>query len=137
MLKREIKKYLDMPATRELLGVSPTLANKPFEIAAMDVNQLFANSGDEYGRSTLYVAALLERGVRVLVYVGENDWICNWVGNEKWVLGLKWSGSEEMRKSEARIWDGGRVQSFGGLTFATVEGAGHMVCYSCFSRCSL
>ena len=27
----------------------------------------------------LYIAALLERGVRVLIYVGANDWICNWV----------------------------------------------------------
>lgn len=26
-----------------------------------------------------YIAALLERGVRTLLYVGANDWICNWV----------------------------------------------------------
>lgn len=62
-----------------------------------------------------------------MIYVGENDWICNWVGNEKWVLGLNWSGSEAMKNSEIREWEGGRVRSFGGLTFATVEGAGHMV----------
>ena len=26
-----------------------------------------------------YIAALLERGVRVLIYAGANDWVCNWV----------------------------------------------------------
>ena len=26
-----------------------------------------------------YLAALLERGIKALVYVGDTDWICNWV----------------------------------------------------------
>lgn len=29
--------------------------------------------------SQFYIAALLERGVKALLYVGANDWICNWV----------------------------------------------------------
>lgn len=84
----------------------------------------------------MYVAELLERGVKVLIYVGDLDWICNWVGNERWVRRMAWSGKEGLAKEEMKEWatgDGetistaGRSMSFGGLTFATVSGAGHMV----------
>ena len=39
----------------------------------------FNMAGDMFFPTELYIGALLERGVRVLIYVGENDWICNWV----------------------------------------------------------
>lgn len=79
-----------------------------------------------------YVAALLERGVRVLIYVGTYDWICNWVGNERWTLALDWSGKEEFAKQPLKDWEiggkrVGRTRSAKGFTFATVDGAGHMV----------
>lgn len=28
---------------------------------------------------------MLEDGIRVMVYAGDLDLICNWVGNERWV----------------------------------------------------
>ena len=31
------------------------------------------------GDTNVQRMALLERGIRVLVYVGANDWVCNWV----------------------------------------------------------
>lgn len=72
--------------------------------------------------------------MRVLIYVGTYDWICNWVGNERWVRALEWSGGEEWRREGLVEWGieggegrAGRVRSSGGLTFATIEGAGHMV----------
>jgi len=79
-----------------------------------------------------YIAALLEREVRVLIYVGTYDWICNWVGNERWTLALEWSGKEEFVTQSLRDWQvggkrAGRARSAKGLTFATVDGAGHMV----------
>ena len=47
-------------------------------------------------------------------------------------LALEWSGNEEFRSSESRPWTvegqkAGVVRSGGGLTFATVAGAGHLV----------
>lgn len=92
----------------------------------------FSQNLDMFHPTYHYVSALLERGVRVLVYVGEYDWICNWVGNSKWVEKMEWSGGDGFRGVEMGSWklEGetvGRYKAYGGLTFATIRGAGHMV----------
>lgn len=69
-MNRQVREYLNIPATRKLLGV---MTNNTFTIPNLDVNTAFVRTGDEYGRTPLYVASLLERGIRVLIYVGEND----------------------------------------------------------------
>lgn len=50
----------------------------------MEVNGRFGTTLDQFFPTEYYIAALLERGVRVLIYVGENDWICNWVCDRWW-----------------------------------------------------
>jgi carboxypeptidase C (cathepsin A) len=88
---------------------------------------------DMYRPTYHYVAALLERGVQALIYVGKYDWICNHVGNEAWTTELEWSGREEFAKQPLKDWsvDGktpaGSTRSAKGLTFLTIEGAGHLV----------
>lgn len=51
-----------------------------------------------------YVAALLERGIRILIYAGTDDWQCNWVADERWVDRLEWSGSEACAEEPRRLW---------------------------------
>ena len=90
---------------------------------------------DQYHPTQHYIAALLERNIKVLIYVGKYDWICNHVGNEAWTLALEWSGHEEFSTQSLREWkiDGksvGTTRSAKGLTFATIDGAGHMVRYT-------
>jgi carboxypeptidase C (cathepsin A) len=85
-----------------------------------------------------YVGALLARRVRVLIYVGTYDWICNWIGNEAWTLALEWHGQRDFAALPLREWyvDGhvaGKTRHAHGLTFATVDGAGHMVRFPPFS----
>ena len=91
-----------------------------------------------------YVGALLARQVRVLNYVGTYDWICNWIGNEAWTLALEWHGQRDFAALPLREWhvDGhvaGKTRGAHGLTFATVDAAGHMVRFSFRFRslCSL
>ena len=81
-----------------------------------------------------YVANLLDRGVRVLIYAGTYDWQCNWVANKLWVDKLEWSGVAEYAAEEWRDWhlDGGtekagEVKETPLLTFVTIRGAGHMM----------
>lgn len=103
-----------------------------FSTCSNTVAQAFSTSQDQTGMTWLYVAGLLERRVPVISYVGTFDWICNYIGNEAWLEALEWTGSEGYKAAELREWEvqGGVVGStktFGGLTFATVQGAGHMV----------
>ncbi|KAJ7739216.1 Alpha/Beta hydrolase protein [Mycena metata] len=128
----EIVKYLNQKDVQALLGVEVL----QYESCSEKVGTDFAFTLDLYAGSTEYVAALLERGVRVLIYVGTYDFVCNWIGNEAWTLLLEWSGQAEFRAQALREWsvgvDGrraGQTRSAGGLTFATVDGAGHMVPY--------
>ncbi|KAJ8515299.1 hypothetical protein ONZ45_g7277 [Pleurotus djamor] len=128
-----IQNYLSRPDVRDLLGVDPSVREN-FTIADPNVHNAFTLALDMFHPTVDHVAALLERGVRVLIYVGSYDWICNWLGNQKWTLDMEWSGKEEFGKKELVDWTvngkfAGKTRSAKGLTFATVHGAGHMVPY--------
>ncbi|KAF8879944.1 serine carboxypeptidase [Infundibulicybe gibba] len=129
-----ILNYLDRPDVRSTLGVDPSITSN-FTSCLAVVSSAFAETQDILHPTADYVAALLERGIRVLIYVGTYDWICNWVGNERWTLGLEWSGQGEFIKQELREWNiegraAGKTRSANGFTFATIYGAGHMVPYN-------
>jgi len=116
---------------REKLGVDTAIIGN-FSSCSDAVGQAFASAEDSYHATYDHVAALLERGVRALIYVGTYDWICNWIGNEAWTLNMEWSGKEAFGQQPLEAWsiDGevaGKTRSAKGLTFATVDGAGHMV----------
>ncbi|KAJ7259665.1 serine carboxypeptidase [Mycena rebaudengoi] len=137
-----IRAYLDRPHVRDTLGVDSAVPTN-FSSCAKDVGAAFREHLDGFRSTQYYVGGLLERGVRVLIYVGTYDWICNWVGNERWTLALEWSGQAEFAKQPLKPWaiagdpqadaDGSRraglARSAQGLTFATIEAAGHMVPY--------
>ncbi|KAG7441445.1 alpha/beta-hydrolase [Guyanagaster necrorhizus] len=110
-----ILQYLDDPAIRTLLGVDPSLT----------ANFTSCNHDDALHPTKDYVSALLERGIRVLIHVGAYDWICNWVGNERWTIALGQSGQREFAREELREWyvdekPAGKIRSTKWLTFATV-----------------
>jgi carboxypeptidase C (cathepsin A) len=103
-----------------------------FKLCSSDVDARFAGSLDRFGATTSYIASLLERGVHLLIYVGENDWTCNWIGNRAWTEALDWRGSNSYKTTPMSTWtiDGkvvGKYKTSGGLTYATVQGAGHFV----------
>lgn len=107
----------------------------------------FLESADWYKVSYDYIVALLERGVRVLAYNGDYDFIVNWTGSERgpsppFVMpfplthtvtrALEWSGATAYRATTLSAWEvdgepAGRWRGAGPLTFATIHGAGHMV----------
>ncbi|KAK7017662.1 carboxypeptidase [Favolaschia claudopus] len=125
----EIAKFLNREDVQSTLGVSPGIT---YTSCSEKVELDFAWTLDIMKGATEYVAALLERDIRVLIYVGSYDWICNWLGNEAWTLALEWSGHEEFSAQPLKDWvvDGkraGKTRSAKGFTFATVDRAGHMV----------
>ncbi|GMF34033.1 unnamed protein product [Phytophthora lilii] len=86
------------------------------------------------------VAELLNNGVRVLLYVGDADSVCNWAGNKAWIDALDWNGKEAFNAAEektflaqdflnpaATLTDAGLVRSFDNLALVRILNAGHMV----------
>ncbi|XP_027163790.1 serine carboxypeptidase-like [Coffea eugenioides] len=78
------------------------------------------------------IPALLEDGIKLLVYAGEYDLICNWLGNSRWVHAMEWSGQNEFKSSPEVPFvvdssEAGLLKNHGPLSFLKVHDAGHMV----------
>ena len=70
------------------------------------------------------------------VVVDAEDWICNWVGNKRWVDALKWSQAESFAAAKEERWAlgdsvAGSIREWGPLSFVKMFKSGHMV-----SRCT-
>ncbi|KAJ7028891.1 serine carboxypeptidase [Mycena alexandri] len=127
---KHISNYLNLSSTRTMLGIDEW--SPEFALVGWPVNAAFDTSGDVLKSSALYIAALLERGVRVLVYAGTYDLACNFVGNDRVTRDLEWHGQKEFGAQPLREWlvegkPAGETRAFGELTFATVRDAGHQV----------
>ncbi|KAL8283173.1 hypothetical protein RQP46_005951 [Phenoliferia psychrophenolica] len=127
-----IKEYLDKPWIRQKLGVHESIG--PFQSCSNKVGSAFAYAHDSLAPTFYHLTSLLENGIRVLIYVGEYDWICNFIGNYHMVEALEWSGQAGFVSGDLRNWSvlkggeaAGVTKSFGDLTFATIHKAGHMV----------
>jgi cathepsin A (carboxypeptidase C) len=81
-----------------------------------------------------FVADLINAGIPALIYAGDVDFICNYLGNQAWTLGLEWDHKDDFNKAEVKEWgknpDGkaaGLARTSNGFTFLQVYDAGHMV----------
>ncbi|WVR03482.1 hypothetical protein IAU60_000473 [Kwoniella sp. DSM 27419] len=129
---KKIGNYLNLPEVRDLLGVHHHRNN--WASCDNGVGMRFSQSMDSVGQTWLYVGGLLERGIRVLNYVGQLDWICNHISNERWMERLEWSGQKAYNAAEFADWSvkghvAGHYKTAGNLTMLKIKGAGHMVPY--------
>ncbi|KAG8467967.1 hypothetical protein KFE25_007019 [Diacronema lutheri] len=128
-----IKAFLSRPEVLEYLGVGEDRA--AWTDCNMEVNARF--QGDWMKDYQQQLPDLLAAGIRVLIYAGDQDFICNWLGNKAWTLELPWAGKAAFNGASDQPWyardDTGRLQHAGdvrtakGLTFLRVYAAGHMV----------
>jgi len=122
-----IEEFLNQDEVKQALGVK-----KPWTECNYLVDMVMAFAGDWMLEFDSNVAEVLESGARFLVYAGEYDFICNWMGNNAWTQALDWSGAEQFQQAQNMTWyvDGtaaGSYKSAEGLTFLKVFNAGHMV----------
>lgn len=68
-------KWLDLPSTRKALGVVSTSA--AWSTCNMQVNQQF--SADWMKTQQYTLPPMLADGIKVLIYAGDADFVCNWV----------------------------------------------------------
>ncbi|KAH3686923.1 hypothetical protein WICPIJ_002084 [Wickerhamomyces pijperi] len=127
-----LEQYLNLPQVRAALGSEVD----SYTGCSNDVFAGFALTGDGSKPFQGYITELLEKGYPVLIYAGDKDFICNWLGNLAWTNNLDWSESDTYKNEYLKPWMGGidgseagQVKSFGGLTFLRVYDAGHMVPY--------
>lgn len=84
------------------------------------------------------VPDLLHAEIRVLIYAGDMDFICNWLGNKAWTVELPWSQHDQFAAAADKPWyldevEAGLFRTVSGgstnmlFTFLQVHGAGHMV----------
>jgi len=78
------------------------------------------------------VPLLLAANVRVLVYSGMLDFICNYYGGRAWTAALQWPGQAGFNAATPVAWTvngtaAGTAQSYQNFTWLEVANAGHMV----------
>lgn len=127
-IMKSITKFLRTDSVRKAFGVD---AKTPkFEACSNKVGRQFQAANDMLIDTRPYVAELLHSGIRVMIYVGTYDWICNFVGNERVFGALEWTGLANFRyqqENNKQVWSGGLWWESGLLRYARVNGAGHMV----------
>jgi cathepsin A (carboxypeptidase C) len=130
-----VKKYLNIPEVKKELGAQVDT----YESCNMQINFRFQMAGDWMRPYHQVLPPLLEDGLRILIYAGDADFICNWMGNKAWTLELPWSGQKEFQAAEDKIWysdlgeeEAGEVRAVqnGNFTFLRAYGGGHMVSFS-------
>jgi serine carboxypeptidase-like clade 4 len=112
---------------RAALGVSP---KSKWSSCNMKVHSEMM--GDWFTNLELTIPPMLEAGVRVLVYSGQEDFICNWFGGRAWVDKMEWSGAAGFSAQDWQQWtvdasNSGTYKESGPLQFLGVANAGHMV----------
>lgn len=118
--------YLNLPEVRKALGVGD------IEFVSCSDTVYQALQVDWMRNLEAVIPALLEDGINLLVYAGEYDLICNWLGNSKWVNAMPWSGQKAFDAAPTVPFsvdgkEAGTIKSHGVLTFLKVHNAGHMV----------
>jgi len=125
--------FLNDPAVQKQLGV-----DMKFKSCNLVVNKAFTL--DFMKNYHMLIPPMLAAGIDVLIYAGDQDFICNWLGNEKWTLKLPWAHTKEFNAAakvpfvvhgkEVGAMDGkevGELRSVANFHFLRVYQAGHMV----------
>lgn len=120
-------KYLSIESVKKQIGAETTYKECP--------NRQYykiINTGD-FARTWLpELSQLANSGLKTLIWAGDTDIICNWVGNYAVVLAMDWYGKEELNNTLLTniTLDGTPIASVANVdnfTFARVFGAGHEV----------
>lgn len=122
-----ISEYLNKPEVIESLGAEVS----EYESCNFDINRNFLLHGDWMLPFHKFVPKILEK-IPVLIYAGDADFICNWLGNQAWTGALEWSGKKDFNSTHYVPFklddkEVGKVKSSGNFTFMVINQAGHMV----------
>lgn len=124
-----ISDYLNQQSVMDALGVEVS----SYESCNFDINRNFLFQGDWMQPFHRLVPNILKE-IPVLIYAGDADYICNWLGNQAWTEALEWHGQKEFNQADLEGLklpgsdeEYGKVKASGNFTFMRIYQAGHMV----------
>jgi cathepsin A (carboxypeptidase C) len=122
-----ISEYLNKRDVMDALGVEVS----GYDSCNFDINRDFLFAGDWFKPYYQLMPKLLEE-MPVLIYAGDADYICNWLGNHAWTEELEWPGQKgfngvDLSPLTLDKKEYGKIKSSGNFTFMRIFGAGHMV----------
>jgi len=114
--------FLEQPAVEQALGVSGRPWSECNDTVHTDL------SADWMTDFTDTMGTLVKSGLKILIYHGDKDFICNWRGGETFSNNIPWDGSADFNKLSYTKWeDYGEYRHLDNLTFLRIYNAGHMV----------
>jgi serine carboxypeptidase-like clade 4 len=121
----DVTMFLNQEDVQKAIGVNRTWESCNMEVHLFMMGDWISSFQDD-------VASILAVGVRVLVYNGKYDYVCNYLGGHEWVSTMKWHGQSDFNSVKSSSWivngtEAGTVQAADGLTFLAVNNAGHLV----------
>ncbi|KAG9404688.1 hypothetical protein AC1031_004894 [Aphanomyces cochlioides] len=123
MAKTEV--FLNRGDVQRILGVD--------KVFAWNNATVFDAYTVDFAKSTVhFLPDVLAAGVRVLLYAGDADLICDWKGIGAFAKLLEWPGRAAYNGASVRLLEvagesAGEIRSSGGLSFVRVFHAGHAV----------
>ncbi|KAI5955217.1 hypothetical protein KGF54_001778 [Candida jiufengensis] len=123
-----IEEYFNLDLVQKSLGV-----DKNFTACNQEVGLHFLVAFDGMRPYQQYVAELLNKEIPVLIYAGDKDLMCDWLGNLAWVNKLEYNDHEHFNSTEFEPWitlggkEAGEVKNYKHFTYLRVHESGHMV----------
>lgn len=119
--------YLNTAAVQAAIG-----AYQNFSESSSTVGNAFSNTGDDgrESRTIEDVRSLLAQGVQVVMYAGDADYNCNWLGGEVVAREVGQNGFEQAGYTDLQTSDGivhGQVKQAGNFSFTRFYQSGHEV----------
>lgn len=123
-----VGKFLKKPEIIKYLGVEGHTWSDCNRAVAIE----FELGGDWMRNYQQMIPDQLAAGIRVLLYAGDQDYICNWLGNQAWTLALPWPHQKDFNAAPIVNFtvagaSAGELRTSNGFSFLRVYDAGHMV----------
>lgn len=117
--------FLNLASIKQAIGAIPTFAD-------CSNTPLFTDTGDDARTWLPQLGALANSGLKMLIWAGDADINCNWLGGHASVLAMNWYGHTRLQQTLLQniTFRGKTVaagQNVDNFTFARVYAAGHEV----------
>ena len=125
-----VEQYMNSEFVKEIIGVPDILE---FQFCNHEVGLRFGKTHDGTLAFQKYIAEVLDYGVPVLHYAGDQDFVCHWLGYNAVSSTVQYADQDQFSQSKFKPWvtksgkEAGQVRNYDKFTFLRVYQAGHMV----------